>query len=358
MTQNDYNSFNELEAEIKQDFYEDVLAAISDITECASLLESGTDSDVINRMFRSLHTVKGNCNMVFLNSFVKASHKLEDLFSKIRSGVIEYNDIYGKFAVTVISIIKTQLDNLIINQTADNNILNKLELIVLTIESSTEEQRLKTTEKAIIAIQDGHYNLDIVALSQDQGKAFSFTDATDSEFFRFIADQQTFLEPENKQFIIICETLAKKLNALLGRSIDEQQLVAAIIFLNFSKVISLEAKASSFSIEQIFFSSGLLSRMAGWKVAAEITLQQNENHDGSGVPFGLKDDEIQPAAQALALAFEFSFIVMENVTQGYKASLFAAVKAINAKKHTRYKERLIERFNQIIKTDYLTSQLW
>ena len=105
-----------------------------------------------------------------------------------------------RFSLLLI-VLNCYLINKVASQT-QNDILNKLELIVFTIEASTEESRLKTTEKAIIAIQDGHYNLDIVALSQDQGKAFSFTDATDSEFFRFIADQQALLTPENKQLII------------------------------------------------------------------------------------------------------------------------------------------------------------
>ncbi|MCW9015540.1 MAG: hypothetical protein OQJ89_01105, partial [Kangiellaceae bacterium] len=67
-------AFDELEDEIKQEFYEDVVAAISDINECATTLESGADAQVIDRMFRSLHTVKGNCNMVFLEDFVEATH--------------------------------------------------------------------------------------------------------------------------------------------------------------------------------------------------------------------------------------------------------------------------------------------
>ena len=98
--------------------------------------------------------------------------------------------------------------------------------------------------------------------------------------------------------------------------------------------------------------------MAGWSIASDVILQLNENHDGTGAPLGLKDEQIKPAAQALALSFEFTFIVMLNLSQGYKASLFTAVKMINAKKDTRYKARLIERFNQIIKTDYLTTQMW
>ena len=47
--QSTLDSFIELDSEIKQEFYEDVYAAINDINECAGLLESGADTQVIDR---------------------------------------------------------------------------------------------------------------------------------------------------------------------------------------------------------------------------------------------------------------------------------------------------------------------
>jgi len=358
VSQTPFDAFNQLDAEIKQEFYEDVMAAIKDINECASLLESGADTQVIDRMFRALHTVKGNCNMVFLTQFVDAIHTLEQLFSDIRSGDIEYDDVYAKFAVTAVNAIKIQLDSLYNTQTADSDVLINLATIIDTIENTDETQRQTVTEKAIIAIEDGHYNLDLVAIDEKHGHAFSFLDATDSEFFQFISDKQATADHSYDQFFCICLTLATKLNAMLASSIDEQQLKTAIIFIGLSKAILAEDNSLDISIEQVFFSSGLLTRMAGWGTAAETVLQLKENHDGSGAPLGLKDEQILPAAQALALAFEFTSLVIFNVSQGYKNALFTAVKTINAKKDIRYKARLIERFNSIIKTDYLTTQMW
>ncbi|WP_444997883.1 Hpt domain-containing protein [Aliikangiella sp. IMCC44359] len=355
MSQISCEAFNELDDEIKHEFYEDVLAAIKDINECAGILEAGADEEVIDRMFRSLHTVKGNCNMVFLTEFVDASHKLEDLFSDIRKGDIEYHDTYGKFAVAVIGLIEAQLVSIIETGIADGTILKKIQCLIDTIENTQQEQRLQITEKAIIAIQDSHFNLELVAIDHEHGRAFSFLDATDLEFFQFISDQQINVDVEQHLFLTICETLVIKLNEKLGHSIEEQQLKVAVIFIALSKRLSSN---NELSVEQIFFASGLLSRMAGWSIAAEVTLQVMESFDGSGSPLGLSGNDILPAAQALSLAIEFTYIVLDNQQSGYKQALFSAVKTINAQKDKRYKSRLIERFNQVIKSDYLTVQMW
>jgi HPt (histidine-containing phosphotransfer) domain-containing protein len=358
VTSTAFDSFNELDDEIKQEFYEDVAASVKDINECAVLLEGGTDAQVIDQMFRALHTIKGNCNMVFLTPFVAASHKLEDFFSDIRCGDFEYNEHFGQLAVVVVNAISAELNSLIISRQANIEVLKQLEKIIDTLEKSPADQRLIVAEKAIIAIQDGHYNLDIVALAQENSNAFSFLDATDLEFFQFISDKQSIVDPGHSTLINICDTLAKKLNRLLANSVEEQQLTTAIIFVILTKRFSFDENSIELSLDHLFIASGILSRMAGWSIAAELVLELKENHDGSGIPLGLKDEKIKPAAQALALSFEFTFIVMENLSQGYKQSLFTAVKTINAKKGTQYKARLIERFNGLIKSEYLTTQMW
>ena len=146
MSSNPFEPFNELDDEIKQEFYEDVSAAVKDINKCASLLEAGADAQVIDRMFRALHTVKGNCNMVFLTPFVEASHKLEDFFSDIRGGDIEYDDHYGQFAVEVVNAISAELASLITSQDANVEVLKQLENIIDTLENSPVEERLIVAE--------------------------------------------------------------------------------------------------------------------------------------------------------------------------------------------------------------------
>jgi len=68
--------FNQLDQEIKHEFYGDVVASIREINECATSLESGLSNDIFLKMFRELHTIKGNCNMAFLPEFVTAAQRV------------------------------------------------------------------------------------------------------------------------------------------------------------------------------------------------------------------------------------------------------------------------------------------
>ncbi|WP_196140565.1 Hpt domain-containing protein [Aliikangiella sp. G2MR2-5] len=354
----DTQAFEELDDEIKQEFFEDVVAAIADVNECASILEAGADAQVIDRMFRSLHTVKGNCKMVFLDSFVEASHKLEDLFSKIRSGQIEYHDTYGEFAVVVINEIQKQLEKLIQRQSVSGMTLTSIENLISQIESVDSSERLGVAERAVIAVKDGHYNVDLVAVDNEHGRAFSFMDATDLEFFEFISDKQAQTDSSHEKFLHIVNDMALSLNQMLNRKVEEDQLKAAITFLTLSNKIRIEESPADLTMDQVFFASGLLARMPGWSIASDLILQSLESHDGSGHPNGLAGDEIPPAAQVLGLAFEFGYIILNSESPGYKESLFSAVKVINAKKDSRYKARQVERFNDLIKSEYLTEQRW
>lgn len=349
--------FSELEDEIKQEFYEDVVAAIADINACVSELEESVDESVIDRMFRAIHTVKGNCNMVFLTEFVNSAHQLEDLFSSVRSNVIAYNSVYGRFANQVVNQIQQQLKLIIEKGIADGDVLSNVKSLIDEVQSASDAERVDITEKAITAIIDGHFSIGMIVQDSEDGHAFSFMDATDIEFFEYISHRHQ-QNHNHHQFYEICSVLANKLNPMLAHAADEQQLHAAIIFLHLTQKVEPNGAATKLNIQQSIIASGLLSRMSGWSAAAELCIQAMEFHDGSGVPRGLKGSDISPAAQVLSLSFDFAFQILAVPAQSYKQALFSAVKNINSKKDTRYKGKLIQRFNRLIKTEYLTTKMF
>lgn len=357
MSEYSYQAFLELEDEIQQEFYEDVVAAVIDVNGCVSELESTVDESVIDRLFRAIHTIKGNCNMVFLEEFVQSSHKLEDLFSSVRTKSIEYHSVYGRFAVQVVNLIKDQLTQLIETSKPDSEVLEKLKELINEVQSSSDNERVGIAEKAIIAMQDGHFSLSLVMQDPEDGHAFSFMEASDIEFFEYMSNRYQ-QNPVSHQFYKVFSELALKLNAKLGHSADEEQLQAAIVFLHLSQKLNSDGQLEVLDLPQAIIASGILSRMAGWSVAAELCLQTMEYFDGNGTPKALKADEIQPAAQVLALAYDFACHVLRASELNYKQALFTAVKQINSQLNTRFKERLIQRFNAIIKTEYLTSRMF
>lgn len=350
-------AFSELNKEVQQEFYDDVVTAIADVNDCVSALEESVDEGVIDRMFRAIHTVKGNCNMVFLVDFVNSVHRLEDLFSAIKAKTISYNSVYGRFAIQVVNLIQLQLKELIETSRADGETLENIKLLIDHVQDASDSERVNTTQKAIIAMKDGHFSIGLVVLNSDGGHAFSFMDATDIEFFEFISKIQQ-QNPVHQKFANICSTLAIKLNNLLSNSAEEQQIQAAIIFLQLTQTVQPEGVISELNTQQCIIASGLLSRMSGWGEAAELCIQAMENHDGSGAPKSLQGGDILPASQVVSLSFDFAYQIISHPTLDYKQALFTTVKVINAKKNSRYKDKLIQRFNNVIKTEYLTNQMF
>ncbi len=357
MSASPYQEFLELDNEIKQEFFEDVAAAVADVNQCVSELQSSVSDDVIDRLFRAIHTIKGNCNMVFLHAFVNATHKLEDLFSLVRSNDIAYDDVYGRFAVAVANLVHAELTKLIESGEFDAETLSKLEQMIEQIQAADPSDKAATAEKAITAMDDGHFTLSLVMQDPEDGHAFSFMDATDIEFFEYMSNRYQ-QNPQSRQFYQIFSELAYKLNAMLGHSADEQQLEAAMVFLLLSQKTNQQGQLDMLSLPQAIISNGILGRMAGWSIAAELCLQTLECHDGSGAPRALKADQIDPPAQVLSLAYDFAYFVMLSIDQGYKQSLFSAVKQINSLKDSRFKDRLIQRFNKLIKSEYLNNKMF
>jgi len=350
-------TFSELEDEVKQEFYEDVVASIRDINACVSELQESVDESVIDRMFRAIHTVKGNCNMVFLEAFVNATHQLEDLFSSIRSKDIAYHPVYGRFAIQIVNLIELQLRVLIETNRADGDVLENIRKLIDEVQAAPPDQQIITAGKAITAMEDGHFSIALIVQDSADGHAFSFMDATDMEFFEYLSSHHQ-QNHSHQQFYTICSDLANKLNNMLTASADEQQFNAATIFLHLVQKVEPNGSATELTVQQCIMASGLLSRMVGWSEAAELCIQAMEFHDGSGAPKSLKGSDILPAAQVLALSFDFAFQILAAIEQPYKQALFAAVKNINTKKDTQYKEKLIQRFNQLIKTEYLTEKMF
>ncbi len=355
MTQITCEAFTELESDVKQEFYDDISSAVDDVILCAQELDQAIQSDVIDRMFRAIHTVKGNCNMVFLEHFVASIHQLEDFFSEIRTGNIHYHAVYGRFAEKIVVLIRTQIKHLIETTHADGEILDHCKSLISELLQADKDVRESLAKKAIAAIDAGHFSTSLIVQQGDSGHAFSFMDATDIEFFEFISSSRQ-QNDSCQDFYPICLEIAQKLNQMLTNSADPDQLKAAIIFLYLSRKNVSQSDFSELNVQQCIMASGILSRMAGWSNASELCIQAMESHDGSGLPNGLVATQILPAAQVVRLAFDFAYNIVKTSGVDYKQRLFSAVKSINAQKDSHYKDRLIQRFNQLIKTDYLTQQ--
>ncbi|MGH9727079.1 MAG: hybrid sensor histidine kinase/response regulator [Candidatus Acidiferrales bacterium] len=78
----------EVSDEVLQFFVPEAEEHLSTITECLLALETNPNSDDINRLFRSFHTIKGSAAQVGLHRISAISHRVEDLIGQMREGAI------------------------------------------------------------------------------------------------------------------------------------------------------------------------------------------------------------------------------------------------------------------------------
>ncbi|MFP4497898.1 MAG: Hpt domain-containing protein [Vulcanimicrobiota bacterium] len=73
--------------ELLQTFYDESAEIFEELENNLLELENNLDSDeIINKVFRSVHTLKGSANMMGLEKTGKLAHAYEDLLDKIRDG--------------------------------------------------------------------------------------------------------------------------------------------------------------------------------------------------------------------------------------------------------------------------------
>ena len=82
-----------MDIEIEENiFYDEVMNKLQSLENSLYLAKDGTeDKEIINEIFRSLHTVKGVCDLLGFYDIVKLTHKSEDLLDEIRNNKIEFS---------------------------------------------------------------------------------------------------------------------------------------------------------------------------------------------------------------------------------------------------------------------------
>jgi chemotaxis protein histidine kinase CheA len=76
----------EVPAEVLEFFLPEAEEHFQTITECLLVLESHPNPEDINRLFRSIHTIKGSAAQVGLHRLAAIAHRVEDLIGCLRDG--------------------------------------------------------------------------------------------------------------------------------------------------------------------------------------------------------------------------------------------------------------------------------
>ncbi len=97
---------SEVPAEILEFFVPEAEEHLQAVTECLLEMEANPSADVIHRLFRSMHTVKGSAAQVGLQRIAHVAHRAEDLVGRLRDGELRPNPEIVDICLEVVDTLK------------------------------------------------------------------------------------------------------------------------------------------------------------------------------------------------------------------------------------------------------------
>lgn len=369
--------FSALDNDLILDFAECVQENIEQIEAVVALLDRSYNPELINSLFRDVHSLKGNCRMVFLDPLVATIHALEEIVSDMREELIVYNRLYGEFIVAIV----TRVNQMIIGLVKDGKVEGKpQDLMVAVIDNVHHCDPLKEKEALNKALEDLAGNNENIQIDNDVStpEASPLKDETkvietpkvditaDLDFFKQLAFQldeiSIFKRGRTQEIFDLCHST----NNDMGKIVDSDQLSAAIYMHDLgmslvpSGIINKPGKLSKDEFQliknHIEMGSQILAKIPGWEEAALMVRHHHEKYDGSGYPDKLCHDDIHPGAMIIALADTFYAVTNERADRSYKKSLFSAVTMINGESGLQFNPTFVEAFNDTIRKHYISAK--
>lgn len=360
-------TFTSLDADIKMDFQACYQEALDEIEQNLESLNEHCDQANIHALFRSVHSLKGNCGMVFLDPAVELLHELEELVSDLRDQEIGYEVAWGDFILEVATQLQQLLANLARDGYADLHEFTVIQDTVIRLNELQPAQRTQHLSQAVTELTDKTgmaKESDVPAESQAVPKSAgddsgSENRQSDLDFFQSVATQLDaitwFRRGRSRQEL----KLSMLLNERIGSPIPDDQLYAAVCLHDLGMALipqNLLNKQTSLSDEELaqlrqhpLIGSGLLSRMHGWEMAADIVASHHEWYDGGGYPQGLKGEDIPVGARIIAIIDAFAATTGDRADRNVKKGVLSAAREINNGAGTQFDPDMADAFTDILR---------
>src|SRR5512136_2931792 len=106
-------SLNCEDQELLEGFLTETAELLEKVDDDLLLLEkSPEDMEILNRVFRSVHTVKGAASFLEFELLVKVTHKGEDVLNRLRKGELAVNNVIMDVILEAVDLVKLLVDDI------------------------------------------------------------------------------------------------------------------------------------------------------------------------------------------------------------------------------------------------------
>ena len=231
-------------AEILEFFVPEAEEHLQVVQECLLSMEGSSDPEIVNRLFRAMHTVKGSAAQVGLQRIAHVAHKAEDLVGRIRDGELKASQLMVDLCLETVDAIKKfiykQWPDEATLQSSVKSLLSRLEAAA----SSALKAPLVETASALVETQHAAcvpMAQSEIAVSKTESLPLTEAEA-EPEFIAGLRSKEPAALPQSKSVRIALDRLDSMMNAvgelvinrtrMLGRLAELERLADV---LNFSK---------------------------------------------------------------------------------------------------------------------------
>ncbi len=397
MTENNSDIF------VLVDEYDDIKDFLDEVEEKHTEVESALlrledaphNTELLNQVFRALHTIKGDANIFHIDPMVDFAHAVENLVEGLREGEIKY-------CKQMSEIILLSMDRLlfITREVAKNGQvdLGEVPKVIESINALVQSGEEKISEfapvvQAYLSGDKEKISAAVTVTSEPAAKETPKTEKKEASVKgveKAVEKDAEIVERTHKNIFVLPDTLDPDLqlfrslgeavddsnhrwanrtafiasialgaNGIAGTPVDYFQLEAAAymhdIGMGFlpDEVFNKKGKYTEEELQMVqdhvHVGAGLLKRMMGWEPAAEIVQQHHEHFDGSGYPNKLKGEEICDGARIMLICDAFFAMTHSRPDRVNRRSIMRAVAEINASAGSQFCPYWVEQFNKVVK---------
>jgi two-component system, response regulator RpfG len=347
-------SFTALDEEILDDFMACFREAIEEVELTILALDKDKgNSDLIHKLFRAMHSLKGNCRMVFLDPLVSSTHELEEIVQEIRNGLFSYETTYGEFFRACIEQLETMVQDLIRDGESDGERLKIIEQAVKSVRAGKAEEQLSLTRQALCKIYDY-----AAGVESDESNADELVVDSDIDNLKRLAERLVDIGLYDKSRFRSMLELCIGLNEDLGLPVETEQLQASVYMQVVTKSLRFkDENGQPKSRDEDSYDAGteLLTAMPMWQTAQRIIEHSFENVNGSG-PLSIQQADIHPGGRILRIVGHFTKVLANRGDSRFKKTLLRAVTDLNANVQIDYDQNYVEAFNLLVRRKFIANR--
>ncbi|MFW2373633.1 MAG: HD-GYP domain-containing protein [Gammaproteobacteria bacterium] len=364
-----------LDASALMGFFQHFSHAYEQIEQSLLMLEvDPADSQEIHALMSSLDEISDSLQDIDFNELAKLTQSLHQLLQLIGQGNIKFETVISDIILLALNDVKAVLEK-IIDGTGHYGLLDRLPKVCEALaligktDFSHRQQVIKDTLLLLdpsteILIQDDsetNYLANLFNNTAPDSIELAFYGVETDDDFAFFRGLSEPLETRAQYWQGRSERmlrLALKMNDLADRTVDPNQLAAAVSMhdaglallpldvINASGQLTPDQQLQVEQHPQVAYE--LLRYMKDWTEAAQIVLQHHERMEGSGYPNKLKENEICDGAKILAIADAIDARTHERVHATLmKRPLLRAAMEISKQADSQFSAYWVDIFRQL-----------